>query len=59
MSTREVALTGEERRLVMELLGREWNVKDVERMRTQPDSPQEAAALADQQAIETVQGKLR
>lgn len=57
--TRNVTLADEERRLLMQLLGHEWNVKDMERNSSQPDSPQEAAALADQQTIETIQGKLR
>lgn len=59
MATRSLILTLEERRFLNQLVARAWAEVDTQRLLARIDSPQEKAALADQQFIEGIQAKLR
>lgn len=59
MTTREITFTNDQIKLLRQLLNDAWHDLDQARMRTRPDSPQEASCLADQLDIEKIQGLLR
>lgn len=59
MSTREVTLNEAQIRMIRQWAQEAWHDLDQERMMTIPNSPKEAAVLADQLDIELLRDKLR
>jgi hypothetical protein len=58
MGTRSFTFTAEETRLLMRWASRADHEADSTRMLTRPNSPQEAAAEADQLLVQQIQDKL-